>query len=231
MKKTKQLLPVKLAETLSQHFYHVGNKVFPSVTTILNYYPQSAQLTRWIADQGWSESQAIKSAAGERGTKVHSGVESLLAGEQLMKDFFSLDEWHRLAAFVDWYREVSPEILASEVMLYSTKYKYAGKADCVAKIGGQTYIIDWKTSGSLYPHFALQAAAYAKAAEEMKLFKINFTACLQLGNKTKKHYTFKTYDNWKDDFKTFLAVKTLYDADPSEDYQPPVLTLPEILKL
>src|SRR3990167_8484040 len=190
MKKIKQQLEVRLAETLSQHFYHVGSEVFPSVTTILNYYPQSAQLTRWIADQGWSESQAIKSAAGERGTKVHSGVESLLGGEQLMKAFYSLDEWHRLVAFVDW-----------------------------------------KTSGSLYPHFALQAAAYAKAAEEMKLFKIDFTACLQLGNKTKKHYTFKTYDNWKDDFKTFLAVKTLYDADHSEDYEPPVLTLPETLKI
>src|SRR3989338_10785499 len=118
--KSKQLLPVKLAETLSQHFYHVGSEVFPSVTTILNYYPQSAQLTRWIADQGWSESQAIKSAAGERGTKVHSGVESLLAGEQLMKDFYSLDEWHRLLAVVGWLRGGSPGGPAREGGVFSS---------------------------------------------------------------------------------------------------------------
>lgn len=231
MRKQKKQLEVRLAETLSQHWYHVGSEIFPSVTTILNYYPQSAQLTRWIADQGWNESQEIKSAAGERGTRVHGGIEQLLAGNELNKIMYSLDEWSRLSAFVDWYKETNPKILATEVMFYSLKYKYAGKADCVAEIDGLKYIIDWKTSASIYPHFALQVAAYAQAAKEMKLFNIDDTACLQLGNKTKKKYSFKIYKNWPEDFKTFLAVKCLYDNDHSEDYQPPVLVLPETLKI
>ena len=52
-------------------------------------------------------------------------------------------------------------------MLYSAKYRYAGAMDAVAYRGGKPVALDWKTRNGLYPGFSLQAAAYAKAPEEM----------------------------------------------------------------
>jgi hypothetical protein len=35
----------------------------PSVTWIAGHYPKGIQFYKWLAEQGWDESQAIKSAA------------------------------------------------------------------------------------------------------------------------------------------------------------------------
>ena len=78
--KYKNQYRVQLADTLQQHWYSVWkvkNKkekflgYFPSSTTILSAYPQSIQLMKWMADNGWNQSQIIKSEAGERGTPLH----------------------------------------------------------------------------------------------------------------------------------------------------------------
>ena len=143
---------------MSGHWYQVfaGDKdlgYFPSVTTILNAYPQSQHLTRWIADQGWNESQRIKSEAGERGTNVHQAIEDLLAGQNLIRLSYSLEEWWKISTFVDWYHDTNPEILATEIALFSKKYKFAGRVDCIAKINDKITVIDWKTSGNLYEHY------------------------------------------------------------------------------
>src|SRR3990167_3261965 len=92
---------VELAPTLQSHWYNVwktkpdGSKgrfvgCFPSSTTILNAYPQSAYLTQWIATQGWSEAQRIKSEAGERGTRIHAASDALEDGVEILKQDYSL---------------------------------------------------------------------------------------------------------------------------------------------
>ena len=96
---------VELAPTLSGHWYNVwqidkrGRKkflgTFPSATTILNAYPQSPHLTRWIAEHGWHESQQIKSEAGEQGTKVHAACDLLEEGIELSQTNYSLEEWKK----------------------------------------------------------------------------------------------------------------------------------------
>src|SRR3990167_7623609 len=99
MSKQKQIT-IELAETLSGHWYKVGRNIYPSITTILTAYPQSLQLTQWIAEQGWETSQAIKREAGQRGTNVHTGIEALLNKREISKEAFSLEEWSKLASFV-----------------------------------------------------------------------------------------------------------------------------------
>src|SRR3990167_4848251 len=156
---------VELAQTLTGHWYNVWEQkkkgeiflgTFPSSTTILNAYPQSPHLTKWIADQGWNESQRIKSEAGEKGTTVHTAVELLLKGEELlgagMKSHFelnkvlSLEEWYKINTFVAWYREYSPETIGIEVRVFSKKGKYAGTFDWLGIINGEVTLLDWKTS-------------------------------------------------------------------------------------
>lgn len=233
-KRRTQLKPIiELAETLSGHWYKIGKIYVPSSTTILNAYPQSVQLTQWIAQQGWHESQRIKSEAGERGTRVHQGIEYLLQKSVLDKENYSLEEWSRLSAFVDWYKAYHPQIVATEKLCYSRKYGYAGRTDAIFKISDQIIVCDWKTSSSIHDHFPLQVASYAQALEEQKEYGVAQTAILQLGAKNKSNYRFVLYPDWRDHFKTFLAVKKVWEHDIgwSKDYEPPILNLPLELKL
>ena len=224
------VLTIELAPTLVGHWYLIdGKNLYPSSTTILNFYPQSTQLTQWIAEKGWHESQEIKTEAGKRGTNVHEAIEHLLKGGELSQEFYNLEEWHKISTFISWYKEYEPKIIETETTVVSKKYKFAGKFDCLAKIDGRMYVLDWKTSKSAYPHFALQVASYAFALGEMRKINIEGTACVLLGARNKDGFRFLEYPDWNDNFKKFLAVKTIFENEVKEP--PQIINLPTKLKL
>ena len=237
---------VELAKTLSQHWYHVwrqqddGSKgeylgVFPSSTTILNAYPQSAHLTQWIAEQGWNESQRIKSEAGERGTRIHIASEKLEDGEELFEGEYSLEEWYKICAFVGWYNEFQPELIAKELAIFSESGQYAGRLDRLYRVNGEVTLLDIKSSSGIHEHFPLQFASYAKAIEENTDLEIVQTACLQLGAGNKNNYRFVVYPDWRDHYKVFENVRAVWQYEyfdsKKNPKEPPVLELPSTLKL
>ncbi len=245
MKITKPYI-VELAPTLSQHWYNVwkakknGKKglflgTFPSSTTILNAYPQSPQLTQWIAEKGWSESQRIKSEAGERGTRIHAACDLLEEGKELRKSDYSLEEWYKICSFVDWYNEYQPEMIAMEIQVFSKAGGYAGRLDRIYKINGEITVLDFKSSRSLHEHFPLQFASYAKAVEENTDLEIAQTAALQLGASNKNGYRFVVYPDWRDHYKVFENVRAVWQYEyfdsKKNPKKPPVLELPSTLKL
>lgn len=240
----KKNYKIELADTLGQnHWYSVyeikKNKkekflgYFPSSTTVLQAYPFSQQLVRWIAEQGYEESKKIRDEAGVHGTRVHQGIETLLSGATLSRESYSTEEWNALSAFVAWHCEYHPEILATEIAVYSKLYAFAGRADVVCKISGKIMVGDWKTSKTIHPNFPLQVASYAYALEEQTDLKVEETFVLQLGAKNKNNYRFVIYPEWRDHFKTFLDVFRVwkYDNGITKDFKPPVLALPATLKL
>lgn len=237
---------VELAPTLAGHWYKVwcaqedGSKgeyvgVFPSSTTILNAYPQSPQLTQWIAEQGWHESQRIKSEAGERGTRIHAACDALENGVELDKTNYSLEEWWKIGTFVDWYNEYQPELIATELAVFSKVRGYAGRLDRIYKVAGEITVLDLKSSRSIHEHFPLQFASYAKAIEENTDLEIAQTACLQLGASNKNGYRFIVYPDWRDHYKVFENVRAIWQYDyfdsKKNPKEPPVLELPSTLKL
>jgi hypothetical protein len=42
-------------------------KYVPSVTWIAGHYPKGVGFYKWLADKGWNEAEAIKTAAGGKG--------------------------------------------------------------------------------------------------------------------------------------------------------------------
>ena len=237
----KQKYKVELAKTLSGHWYTVSDAkgkmigTFPSATTILQAYPQSEQLTKWIAENGWQESQQIKNDAGIAGTRIHSACDSLEAGETLYEDQYSLKEWVKIKSFVDWHNEYKPELMATEFPVFSLKGKYAGRLDRIYKINGEVVILDLKSSASIYKHFPLQFSSYAKGVEESTDWKIAKTACLQLGASNKNGYRYIEYKNWKEHYKVFESVRVVWQYENFDSLkspkEPPVLILPDSLKL
>lgn len=243
--KTLKSYRVELAPTLSQHWYYVWQAlssgkekylgVFPSSTTILNAYPQSPHLTQWIAEQGWNESQRIKSAAGEAGTRIHTACDLLEDGNTLVRGNYSLEEWWKISTFVTWHKEYKPEIILKEHPVFSKKGQYAGRLDRLYLLAGTVTVLDFKSSSAIHEHFPLQFSSYAKAIEENTDIKVGQTAALQLGAKNKSGYRLVLYPEWRDHYKVFEAVRETWEyenfSSKKNSKEPPVLELPEELKL
>ena len=69
-------------------------------------------------------------------------------------------------AFDDWYKTTRAETVKSEFLVYSKKHNYVGRADELADIDGDLYLLDFKTSKGIYPTQLYQVTAYMKAYEE-----------------------------------------------------------------
>ncbi|MBT9167794.1 MAG: hypothetical protein DDT19_01137 [Syntrophomonadaceae bacterium] len=209
----------------------------PSVTWIASYYYKSPYLTKWIAEQGWSEAEAIKKAAGDKGSRVHLAIEQILAGEEFRIDTkvldktsgemveLSLEELICVKSFCDWRDSVKPEILATEITIFSDKHGYAGTIDLICRIDGVLYVVDFKTSKQVWMEHELQISAYRAALEsgENPIYERNEngtdtskmisptdmkTAILQVGyNRNKNGYKFtETIDR----FDMFLTAKKIW---------------------
>lgn len=191
---------------------------YPSVTWISSHYPKSVALIQWIAKQGLDESEAIKSAAGDRGHRVHQAITRLLQGETIGIDssldnasggqhVIKLEEYEALMSFVHWYTTVKPKIILNEQVVFNYEYEYAGTVDLVCEINGVKWLIDFKTSQSIWPSYEVQVAAYKHtlAMEQLGVEKIGI---LQIGYKRNKNgYKFTALE---DQFRLFLATKAIW---------------------
>ena len=235
---------IELAPTLDKHYYYVYETLkgkekligcFPSATTVLNAYPFSEQLVKWIAQKGYNESREYRDEAGRQGTKIHKAIEDLLGGAGLDKEGYLLAEWNKIVSFSRWHDEFKPEIIKLEMPVFSKKLGVAGRTDCIARINGENYIIDWKSSRSIHNSYYLQIAAYAQAVEEMTDLKIENTAVLQMGAPNKNGYRFVIEPDWRKNLDVFKSIYNTWQYDGAKEgagkIVPPVLVLPDKLKL
>lgn len=201
----------------------------PSVTWITQSYPKGVAYFKWLADKGWDEAEAIKTAAGDKGSKVHLAIEAVLRGDGVRIDSkflnkntgqeeeLTLEECDAILSFVRWYQETKPEVITSEKTIFSTVHGYAGTIDFIAKIGEEYWVIDFKTSQQVWPSHELQLAAYREALKEAEncpealmnvpVSKIRL-AVLQVGYRRSKQ-GFK-WNEIEDKFDLFLAAKTIW---------------------
>lgn len=152
-------------------------KSVPSVTWIAGCYPKGIGYYKWLANLGWDEAEAVKNAAGDKGTKVHLAIEAIFRGEEVRYDSKFLnkskdipeeltdDECKAIESFVEWKNLVKPEVIAWEVTVWSDKYNYAGTVDLICKIGDDYYIVDFKTSKEVHEAHMIQVNMYRKCIE------------------------------------------------------------------
>lgn len=98
--------------------------------------------------------------AAVRGTRVHALAEQVALGGEV-------DVPASLVPYVEGYVEFldghDVEPILTEARLASRAHWYAGTADLVARMGGETWLLDLKTSNNIHGSYALQCAAYARA--------------------------------------------------------------------
>lgn len=220
---------------------------YPSVTTILGYFPKGHFFETWMKDVGHN-SEIIMRRAADEGIQVHKAIESILSGKQVRwieadgKVNYHTHVWKMILGFVEFWTTYNPKLLLSEEFMYSDAHKYCGTLDLLVEIEGEVWLIDIKTSNSVHESHHLQLSAYTKAYEEIHNKKVDRNGILWLKSakrgpdKTKKKIQgkgwevvegSKTIDEY---FEMFLhTFKTYRIMHPEEDIE--VLTLPNSIKL
>ena len=154
------------------------------------------------------------------GSRVHEileeAVKAHIQSPIVWSDFFANyqergEVMNCLSAFVKWAAENDFEPVLSELTVYSTKKKFAGTLDCVAKVNGKMFLIDFKSSKAYYAEMALQLAAYRYALKERRPdLKIRGMAVMRLG-KLDGEFEFIKVKYFIKNFAGFLAAKKLWN--------------------
>ena len=172
-------------------YYAADGTRLPSVTTVLGRFKDAGGLIHaakknwheagrrglpFERDAYWGKPDSWGVDALQAGSIVHDWIEAYLHDEQmwmareddpnLTTDPTQLAAGAGFKAFLAWARLVDLEVLETETPLISEQYGYGGTLDCLARIGGEVAILDWKTSDRVYDDYKIQLAAYRELLRE-----------------------------------------------------------------
>ena len=218
----------KQVNVLDQRFYKRNNEYYPSVSSILNYFPKNQYFHSWIKDVGYN-SDIIASKAANEGTQVHNIAEAFLNGEEIKwvdewgNVKFNLDVWRMALRFADFWNTHKPKLIATEYHLFSDTHKYAGTADLIVEFQNSIWLLDLKTSNSLHTSYNLQLAAYATAWNETHNEEVTHTGILWVksnarsegkGNKIQgRGWELKHISDIENNFKMFKNIQEIYKLE------------------
>ena len=139
--------------------------IYPSVTQILSIVNKPF-LVNWANNLGL-KGIAVQDANKEStdvGTLTHAFIEGHITREEVSTDGYSRGTVDQALfcyeGYLIWEEKYHPTYIETEKSFISKEHGYAGTIDAVCKIGDQQYILDWKTSASIYPEYVSQLTAY-----------------------------------------------------------------------
>jgi len=153
--------------------YHTPDGSYPSLTTILGKTsPSQVWLQRWKERVGEEEAARISKEATDRGTWVHEIAERYFNGETVSYDNLPRDVKQMSRDLIKTVETGVEDVWGQEQILWSNKYRYAGRTDMVGLWKGEPSIIDFKTSkkrksSSQIRDYYIQCCGYAVAHNEM----------------------------------------------------------------
>ena len=175
----------------TKHTYMVKGEQVPAVTRIVDAVSPK-NLTEWAAKAGadwWLDNHTddvemqaivydgirfahkeISREAQNIGSDVHKWIElwikfKINAGSAVAD--YPYEVKTPMENFHKWVESKEIEWIASEKKVYSKFWNYAGTIDALARINGELYVIDFKTSAKIYKEYYLQVYGYAQAIHEM----------------------------------------------------------------
>ena len=166
------------------HSYYLGDRKLDGVTTLISNGLPKPALVKWAANcaaelavNDWERlgelpvadrlkelsgaPNAMRDAAAVRGTRVHALADKLANGEEVD---VPEDLAGHVEACVQFLDDWDVETILAECPVYHETYLYAGTFDLIAWIGGEVWLLDWKTNKSgPFGDTAFQLAAYKNA--------------------------------------------------------------------
>jgi ATP-dependent exoDNAse (exonuclease V) beta subunit len=250
-KSIKRILQVdpesKQVNFLDTRFYKRNDAYYPSITSVLQYFPKGKFFETWLKDVGHN-ADIIAGKAADEGTQTHNLIEKYLTGEEISwldqygNAICSLNVWQMVLKFVEFWTNEKPELIESEIHLFSDKNKIAGTCDLVVKLRDKLWILDIKTSNSLHTSYDLQLAAYTECWNESFEEKVTNTGILWLksskrgedkkGNKIqgKGWELYVSSRSIKENWELFTKIHDLYKLENTTD-EPSFNKFPITIKL
>ena len=152
-------------------YYNYQGIGVPRVTHILNQCVNKDFLIAWAAKLGKQKYFFEKNKATTIGTRTHELIEEYLTTGKFAENIFfktppSMKKNVSIAFdnFKEWMDTMAKkgffiaDIIAIEKMV--TCPYFGGTIDCICRINGRVYIVDFKTSKKITPEYLLQVAAY-----------------------------------------------------------------------
>lgn len=151
--------------------YEYNNKLIPRVTRIIDAVMNRDYLISWAVSIGKYAYYAEKEYATSIGSKVHALIEYYLESGGQDKEH----EYYRKSPkqapiieraynnFKDWFEHLVNtgnkfELIGLEIPVICPYY--AGTLDCLARINGAVYLLDFKTSKKISYEYLVQVCAY-----------------------------------------------------------------------
>ncbi len=207
--------PWQLKWVIGEATKHIGTKWLPECT-----YPQ------FLIDQTLEDSKGAWKkkfeGAGDTGTNVHKYIEDYINDGQLPM-IEDKEEDNCFRQFIDWGEKFKPTWIATEMVVASKEYGFAGTLDSIAEINGKMCLIDFKTSSGIREEYYIQTAAYQLALEECvpnlidggirePSIVINERWILRM-DKTSKNYEFKLVPTpYAQDVLAFTSLLALHKS-------------------
>lgn len=173
--------------------YNIGDKRYPSVTSILQYLPEGFGLRRWRdKNPNWRE---LLDKAASRGTVAHWRIATYLAKEyglpleplELRKKYpLDHDDIEKIGAtyahFQDFLASHTVKPIRLEFTLHSDKWEFAGTGDGIVQMDELDGLVLWdiKTSKRFYEKHGAQLWAYKQAVEETMPYEIERCGVLKI---------------------------------------------------
>ena len=140
----------KQINVLDQRFYRRNEEYYPSVSSILNYFPKNQFFHSWLKDVGHN-SDIIASRAAAEGTQVHNAVEAFLNGNEINW----LDEFGTVQYSKAWNETHDTPIEETGILWLKASTRGEGKGDAIQGKGWQL-----KTIGDIDRNFEMFLKVY-----------------------------------------------------------------------
>jgi hypothetical protein len=167
-----------------------------------------------IIERAKKKPTEVLDAAADYGTRLHDYCDRIIKGLPVSPDD---DLAHSALAFKDWFSAQHIEVLMGDTAVASLDHGYGGKFDAIGVKDGKLGIVDFKTSNGIREDYALQVAAYARAAQETYGANFDWGLIVRF-SKTSQDYEIKWVKDMDRAFDGFYAAKTLKEIITGELY-------------
>ena len=189
---TQVKLPTWNSKETKKNKYVLDGKDYWRVTSVLSAINKPA-LIPWKANITLDKARrSLQANAGKQVTIDDAFIEEIIEGARAEPDYvlgtardFGTDAHYALeqyisqgevpgnasmfrviGAFNQWVNDNGIEMLPQAEVTVAHSFGYAGTIDALGVKEDELIVIDWKTSGGIYPEAMLQVSAYAAALKE-----------------------------------------------------------------
>lgn len=213
------------------HLYN-GKKMY-GVTSVLKSWGDASALLNWGVKQAVDHLKKnpddfdgalvahhkVRDAAGNKGTMVHKQLEDAL-NVWINTNTVTKTDDTVVDSVLEYLIKKAITPIASEMPVYDTKNWYAGIMDGLVELDGKTYVLDFKTSGTIQTKFWYQLGAYSYAYRAMTGLPVHGALIIHIPRGTNfnpkwgvyTHYNIAELEKgWLNIFETFKLDKELQE--------------------